>query len=182
LNGKFRQEPTAGEKVAATVVRFGGFSTCARCFCTQLRVFHNLLGIFFPFLHSILASAIFLIVIIVVVQLKFHFSPTAKESWIVNHMIDYFAQTNSYRVFEVLVKVQSPHDVHIFNKLHKCLQESNQSQKRIALTLFGQLVRKHPTWLHKVVSHGFLKELLKLLKVSTRPNAQREFIDLFVCF
>jgi Hamartin protein len=119
------------------------------------------------FFQFVIHFSHFLIVIIVVVQLKFYFSPTAKESWLVNNMIDYFAQTNSYRLFEVLVKVQTPHDIHIFNKLYKCLQESNQSQKRIALTLFGQLVRKHPTWLHKVVNHGFLKELLKLLKVSS---------------
>lgn len=65
----------------------------------------------------------------------------------------------------MLVKVQTPHDNHIFNKLQKYLQESNQMQKRTALTLFGQIVRKHPTWLHKVVGHGFLRELLKLLKV-----------------
>ena len=93
-------------------------------------------------------------------------SLTAKESWIVNGMIDYFMHTNSYRIFEVLVKVQTPHDLHIFNKLQKCIQDTNnQLQKRTALTLFGQIVRKHPTWLHKVVNHGFLKELLKLLKV-----------------
>lgn len=92
----------------------------------------------------------------------------AKESWIVNGMIDYYAHTNSYRIFEVLVKVQSPHDMSIFNKLQKYLQESNQMQKRTALTMFGQLVRRHPTWLHKVVGHGFLRELLKLLKVGRK--------------
>lgn len=89
----------------------------------------------------------------------------AKENWIVNGMIDYYAHTNSYRIFEVLVKVQTPHDINVFNKLQKCLQETSQLQKRTALTLFGQIVRKHPTWLHKVVNHPFLKELLKFLKV-----------------
>lgn len=81
-------------------------------------------------------------------------------------MVDYYMHTNSYRIFEVLVKVQTPHDINIFNKLQKCLQETNQLHKRTALTLFGQIVRKQPTWLHKVVNHTFLKELLKLLKVS----------------
>lgn len=81
-------------------------------------------------------------------------------------MIDYFSHTNSKRIFEVLVKVQNPHDIYIFNKLQKCLQETNnQLQKKTALTLFGHIVRRHPTWLYKVVNHGFLKELLKLLKV-----------------
>lgn len=57
-------------------------------------------------------------------------------------MIDYYAQTNSYRIVEVLVKVQTPHDINIFNKLQKCLQESNPKQKTVALTLFAHIVRK----------------------------------------
>ncbi|KAL7020613.1 hypothetical protein ACKWTF_011588 [Chironomus riparius] len=89
---------------------------------------------------------------------------STKESWIVNGMIDYYAQTNSFRIVEVLVKVQTPHDINIFNKLQKCLQESNPKQKTVALTLFAHIVRKHPTWLHKVVNHGFLKDLLKFLR------------------
>jgi tuberous sclerosis 1 len=82
-------------------------------------------------------------------------------------MIDYFAHTNSFRVFEVLVKVQTPHDIHIFNKLQKYLQEPNQLQKKTAICLFGQIVRRPPTWLHKIVNHSFHKELLKMLKVMT---------------
>lgn len=89
---------------------------------------------------------------------------TAKESWLVNGLIDYFAQTNSYRIVEILVKVQTPHDISIFNKLQKCLQE-HPKQKTVALTLFAHIIRKHPTWLYKVVNHVFLKDLLKLLKV-----------------
>ena len=57
-------------------------------------------------------------------------------------MIDYYAQTNSFRIVEVLVKVQTPHDINIFNKLQKCLQESNPKQKTVALTLFAHIVRK----------------------------------------
>ncbi|KAG5671850.1 hypothetical protein PVAND_002023 [Polypedilum vanderplanki] len=89
---------------------------------------------------------------------------STKESWIINGMIDYYSQTNSFRIVEVLVRVQTPHDINIFNKLQKCLQESNPKQKTVALTLFAHIVRKHPTWLYKVVSHGFLKDLLKFLR------------------
>lgn len=105
-----------------------------------------------------------------------------------NGLIDYFAQTNSQRVLDVLIKVQTPHDINIFNKLQKCLQErqeirasgqSNRSQKAIALCLFNHIVRKHPTWLHKVVNHGFLKDLLKLLKVSLTDEERKSVISLF---
>jgi tuberous sclerosis protein 1 len=89
----------------------------------------------------------------------------AKEAWLVNGLIDYFAQTNSYRIVEILVKVQNPHDLMIFNKLQRCLQEQPR-QKTVALTLFSHIVRKHPTWLFRVVNHPFLKDLLKMLKVS----------------
>ena len=77
-------------------------------------------------------------------------------------MIDYYAQTNSIRIVDVLVKVQTPHDKFIFDKLAKCLE----NQKITTLTLFGHIVRKKPTWLYKFVTHTFFKEMLKLLKVS----------------
>ncbi len=89
----------------------------------------------------------------------------AKESWLVNGLIDYFAQTNSYRIVEILVKVQNPHDLAIFNKLQKCIQEQPRT-RTVALTLVAHIVRKHPTWLYKVVNHQFLKDLLKVLKVN----------------
>lgn len=89
----------------------------------------------------------------------------AKEAWLVNGLIDHFGHTNSYRIVELLVKVQNPHDLMIFNKLQKCLQE-HPKQKTVALTLFSHIVRKHPTWLYRVVNHQFLKDLLKMLKVS----------------
>jgi hypothetical protein len=54
-------------------------------------------------------------------------------------MIDYYAQTNSFRIVEVLVKVQTPHDINIFNKLQKCLQDP---KKTVALNLFAHIVRK----------------------------------------
>lgn len=101
----------------------------------------------------------------------------AKDPWIAYGLIDYYAQTNSYRIVEVLVKVQTPHDVNIFNKLSKCLADRESTINRTtALTLFGHIVRKHPTWLYKVVNHPFMKDLLKLLKVSRCKNAKKNKI------
>lgn len=77
-------------------------------------------------------------------------------------MMDYFGQTHSARTVEVLVKVQQPHDKYIFDRLVEWLHTSQRNQ---AITLFGYIVKKHPSWLYKVANHPFLRELLKLLKV-----------------
>lgn len=91
----------------------------------------------------------------------------ARESWIVNGIIEYYSQTNSLRVVELLVKVQQQHDQFIFDKLTKMIKEKeSQNARRTALGLFGHIIRKHPTWIHKVVEHNLMKEVMKLLKVS----------------
>lgn len=85
-----------------------------------------------------------------------------KESWLVYGMMEYFNQTNSSRAVDVLVKVLAPHDTHIFDKLLDWVNGPNKNQ---AITLFGCIVEKHPSWLHKVANHQLLKDVLKLLKV-----------------
>lgn len=77
--------------------------------------------------------------------------------------MDYFGQTNSYRIVDILVKVQQPHDKHIFDRLSEWIRGPN---KLLSLTLFGHIVRKHPSWLFRVVNHTYMKELLKLSKVN----------------
>lgn len=77
-------------------------------------------------------------------------------------MMEYFNQTNSSRAVDVLVKVRDPHDAHIFDKLLDWVNGPNKNQ---AITLFGFIVEKHPSWLHKVANHQLLKDVLKLLKV-----------------
>lgn len=86
-----------------------------------------------------------------------------KENWLVYGMMEYFNQTNSSRAVDVLVKVRDPHDTHIFDKLLDWVNGSNKNQ---AITLFGFIVEKHPSWLHKVANHQLLKDVLKLLKVN----------------
>ncbi|XP_037026042.1 hamartin [Bradysia coprophila] len=84
-----------------------------------------------------------------------------KENWLVYGMMEYFNQTNSSRAVDVLVKVRDPHDTHIFDKLLDWVNGPNKNQ---AITLFGFIVEKHPSWLHKVANHQLLKDVLKLLK------------------
>lgn len=128
-----------------------------------LKTMSNTYKITLEFIHKIICHNLVVVLDLLVVKL-FYLTFLAKEPWVVNGMIEYYAQTNSIRIVDVLVKVQIPHDKYIFDKLEKYLHVDS-SQKVTALTLFGYIVRKHPTWLYKVVGHSFFKILLKLLKV-----------------
>lgn len=85
-----------------------------------------------------------------------------KDIWLVHEMMNYFFKTGSLRIMEVLVKVQSPHDIYIFDRLSEWLKSSTHRVQ--ALTLFSFVVRKHPTWLHKIEKHKIIWDMLKLLK------------------
>lgn len=85
-----------------------------------------------------------------------------KDIWLVHGMMDYFFKTGSQRIMEVLVKVQSPHDIYIFDRLSDWLKSS--SHRVQALTLLSFVVRKHPTWLCKIEKHKIIWDMLKLLK------------------
>lgn len=86
----------------------------------------------------------------------------AKEPWVVCGMMDYFIQVRSARIVDVLVKAPEPHYNHIFDRL---LEWTNSSKRNHAFELFWHIVKRHPSWLCKVDSHQFFREILKLLKV-----------------
>ncbi|KAH8310983.1 hypothetical protein KR044_003721, partial [Drosophila immigrans] len=84
-----------------------------------------------------------------------------KEQWPVRYMMDYYIKTGSSRIMEVLVKAQAPHDGYIFDRLDDWLK---QQQHRVqALNVFCFIVRRHPTWLHKIEKHRLIKSVFKLL-------------------
>ncbi|XP_055612808.1 hamartin [Uranotaenia lowii] len=93
-----------------------------------------------------------------------------RETWISHCMMDYFGQTSSIRIVDILVKVQHPHDKYILDKLADWIRSG--SNKMLALTLFGHIIQKRPTWLYKVGSHQLVKEVLKLSRL------EREIIPL----
>lgn len=77
-------------------------------------------------------------------------------------MMDYFNQMRSPRIVDVLVKVREPHDGFIFDKLLDWVTTSKRTQ---AFELFWLIVKKQPSWLYKVASHQFFKEILRVLRV-----------------
>ncbi|XP_055523070.1 hamartin [Wyeomyia smithii] len=88
---------------------------------------------------------------------------TSRESWLSHSMMDYFGQTSSVRIIDILVKVQQPHDKYILDKLAEWIRSG--SNKMLALTLFGHIIQKRPSWLCKVGSHQLVREMLKLSKM-----------------
>ncbi|KFB53282.1 AGAP003445-PA-like protein [Anopheles sinensis] len=105
---------------------------------------------------------------------------STKESWLAYNMMEYFGQTSSVRIVEILVKVQHPHDKHIFDKLSEWIRSA--PSKTLGLTLFGHIIQKRPLWLYKVGSHQLVKDVLKLSKIekdiSSLINAVLCIIDL----
>lgn len=91
----------------------------------------------------------------------------ARDSFIVFGMMDYYANTNSNRIVDVLVKVQPPHDNYIFDKLFDWINSTKRNQ---AFSLFWQIIKKNPSWLHKIASHQLFREILKVLKVCKQPK------------
>lgn len=85
-----------------------------------------------------------------------------KEQCVLLGVMDYYMKTNSARIIDVLVKVQSPNDVCVLDRIAEWMRGPTRVP---ALNLFGFIVRKHPTWLFKVSKHKLIKEILKLLQV-----------------
>lgn len=73
--------------------------------------------------------------------------------------MDYFYQTHSERIVDVLLKTNP---LHIFDRLLEWLRIS--SHKLPALTLLGHIISKHPTWLYQLEKHPVFREIFKILK------------------
>ncbi|XP_058057081.1 hamartin [Anopheles bellator] len=105
---------------------------------------------------------------------------STKESWLAYNMMEYFGQTSSVRIVDILVKVQQPHDKYIFDKLSEWIRSGGT--KVLGLTLFGHIIQKRPLWLYKVGNHQLVKDVLKLSKlekdITSLINAVLCIIDL----
>ena len=85
-----------------------------------------------------------------------------RESWLVSGLYDYYTNTGSVNGMKLLANVREPHDKILCDKLSDGLRSG--SHVSLTLDLMGYIVRKQPTWLHRVSSHQIFKELVKLIK------------------
>ena len=64
------------------------------------------------------------------------------------------------------MSLQEPHDRLLCDRMAEGLRSSDKA-RTIALDMLGYIVRKQPTWLHRVAQHQLIKDLLRLLKTET---------------
>jgi len=85
-----------------------------------------------------------------------------RDPWLVSGLYDHHAATGSLQSLKLLITVKEPHDKLLCDRLAEGLRSS--SGRDVAIDVLGYIVRKQPTWLHKVVQHPVFHYLLKLLK------------------
>ncbi|XP_059382153.1 TSC complex subunit 1b isoform X2 [Carassius carassius] len=90
---------------------------------------------------------------------------TDRGSVLLNGLVDYFLETNSAQAVHILSSVREPHDKHLFDKMNECMAKA--PCRLPTLTLLGHVVRKQPSWIHKITRSPLLLSLLKCLKTDT---------------
>ncbi|XP_071397772.1 TSC complex subunit 1b [Centroberyx affinis] len=90
---------------------------------------------------------------------------TERGSMLLNGLVDYFLETNSAQAMHILSSVREPHDKHLLDKMNECM--TKQACRLPTLTLLGHVVRKQPSWIHKIARYPLLLSLLKCLKTDT---------------
>ncbi|CAB1318490.1 unnamed protein product, partial [Coregonus sp. 'balchen'] len=90
---------------------------------------------------------------------------TERGSMLLNGLVDYFLETNSAQAMHILSSVREPHDKHLLDKMNECM--TKQACRLSTLTLLGHVVRKQPSWIHKIARYPLLLSLLKCLKTDS---------------
>ncbi|KAM4696043.1 hamartin [Rhinophrynus dorsalis] len=90
---------------------------------------------------------------------------TDRSPVLVNHLVDHYLETGSEQAMLVLSMVQEPHDKHLLDKINEYL--SKGATRLPTLTLLGHVIRRQPSWKHKLSQAPVLQSLLKCLKVDS---------------
>ncbi|KAG8545173.1 hypothetical protein GDO81_021299 [Engystomops pustulosus] len=84
---------------------------------------------------------------------------------LVNNLVDYYLESNSEQAMLILSMVQEPHDKHLLDKINEYLGKA--ATRLPTLTLLGHVIRRQPSWKHKLSQAPVLQSLLKCLKTDT---------------
>ncbi|KAM5299291.1 hamartin isoform 3-T3 [Ctenodactylus gundi] len=84
---------------------------------------------------------------------------------LVNTLVDYYLETNSQPVLNILTTLQEPHDKHLLDKINEYVGKA--ATRLSILSLLGHVVRLQPSWKHKLSQAPLLPSLLKCLKMDT---------------
>ncbi|XP_051892930.1 TSC complex subunit 1b isoform X2 [Pristis pectinata] len=84
---------------------------------------------------------------------------------LLNSLVDHYLENNSLPAVQILSAVQEPHDKHLLDRLNECMGKA--ATRLAAVTLLGHVIRREPTWIHKLFRAPVLVSLLKCLKTET---------------
>ncbi|XP_038637802.1 TSC complex subunit 1b isoform X2 [Scyliorhinus canicula] len=84
---------------------------------------------------------------------------------LLNALVDHYLENNSILAVQILSAVQEPHDKHLLDRLNECMGKA--ATRLSAVTLLGHVIRREPTWIHKLFRTPVLVSLLKCLKTET---------------
>ncbi|XP_056395382.1 hamartin [Hyla sarda] len=84
---------------------------------------------------------------------------------LVHNLVDHYLENNSEQAMLILSLVQEPHDKHLLDKINEYLGKA--ATRLPTLTLLGHVIRRQPSWKHKLSQAPVLQSLLKCLKTDT---------------
>ncbi|XP_044161415.1 hamartin isoform X1 [Bufo gargarizans] len=84
---------------------------------------------------------------------------------LVNNLVDHYLENSSEQAMLILSLVQEPHDKHLLDKINEYL--GKVATRLPTLTLLGHVIRRQPSWKHKLSQAPVLQSLLKCLKTDT---------------
>ncbi|XP_077162833.1 hamartin isoform X2 [Paroedura picta] len=84
---------------------------------------------------------------------------------LVNTLVDFYLETSSQQALHILCILQEPHDKHLLDKINEYM--SKLPTRLPTLSLLGHVVRRQPSWKHKLSQAPLLLSLLKCLKTDS---------------
>ncbi|XP_053138068.1 hamartin isoform X2 [Hemicordylus capensis] len=84
---------------------------------------------------------------------------------VINSLVDYYLETSSQQALHILSTLQEPHDKHLLDKINEYM--SRPTTRLSTLSLLGHVIRRQPSWKHKLSQAPVLLSLLKCLKTDT---------------
>ncbi|XP_043914765.1 hamartin-like [Protopterus annectens] len=87
---------------------------------------------------------------------------TERGSCLLSSLVDFYLETSSLEALNILSSVREPHDKHLLDKMNECL--SKPATRLNTLILLGHIIRRQPSWIHKISQAPVLVSLLKCLK------------------
>ncbi|XP_071802417.1 hamartin-like [Asterias amurensis] len=87
---------------------------------------------------------------------------SARDPGFLNALVDFYILTNSQNALDLLAGVREPLDKPLMDRMNDNMKAGHKMQ---SLTLLSHVVRRQPSWLHKIVQAPLFMSLLNCLKM-----------------